>query len=142
IVSTGETVPLIGIDVISEANNHQEQKLETPAESEGVEHLNDPDAIWTTRHLGRRVGEKVSLLINDQAREYVVRGFVPASAQLGGNVVVMDIAAAQAATGTMGRVDRILLSIPKQRDFDYWRQELRAALPPGVELNAQGSQTA
>ena len=142
VVSTGETVPLIGIDVIAEANNHQDQKLKTPQDSENFQHINDPDAIWTTQQLGQQLGVKITLLINDKKREYTVRGFIPKSAPVNGNVVLMDIAAAQSATGKMGRVDRILLKVPDQPSFNFWQQKLRAVLPSGVELNPQGSQTA
>ena len=144
---TGEAVPLIGIDVIAEANSRQERKLENPVDTESLKHINDPDAIWTTRTLGRNVGDKIALLINDQARDYTVRGFIPESAKVGGNAIVMDIGAAQQATGKTGRMDRILLKVPDQPDrgqagFDEWQQRLRSGLPSGVELNAQGSQTA
>ena len=151
VVASGETVPLIAIDVVAEANSHKDQqaqnqnvdsrKIETP-KIDGFKHINDADAIWTTRQLAGKVGDKITLLINDQKRDYTVRGFVPESAQVNGNVVLMDIAAAQNATGKAGHVDRILLKVPEQPGFDVWQQKLRAVLPSGVELNAQGSQTA
>ena len=147
VVASGETVPLIGIDVIAEANSRQDQKLENPVDRESLKHINDPDAVWVTRTLGKKVGDKIALLINDQTREYMVRGFIPESAKAGGDAIAMDIGAAQLATGKAGRIDRILLKVPETPDggqagFDAWQQRLRAALPGGVELNAQGSQTA
>ncbi len=146
VLSTGETVPLIGIDIIAEANRRQNRNLEISEDRDSFQHdifryINDPDAIWTTRRLGHRVGETIALLINDQKRDYIVRGFIPESARVNENVVVMDLAAAQIATGKLGRVDRILLKVPEHPSLEAWQQKLRAVLPSGVALNPQGSQT-
>ncbi len=140
--STGATVPLIGIDVIAEANRHQSRNLEIPQDRDSFQHINDPEAIWTTRRLGHRLGETIALLINDQRRDYVVRGFVPESAQGSEDVVLMDLAAAQKATHKLGRVDRILVKVPDHPGLDVWQQKLRDVLPSGVALNPEGSQTA
>ena len=147
VAATGETLPLIGIDVVAEANSVSGRRVEFAENDESLKRINDADAIWTTRTLGKQIGEKIGLLINDQTREYTVRGFIPEASKAGGNAIAMDIGAAQLATGKTGKVDRILLKVPEQRDggrdgFDAWQQRLRAALPVGVELKAQGSQTA
>jgi putative ABC transport system permease protein len=139
---TGETVPLIGIDVIAEVNRQQVRNLEIEADRDSSQQINDPNAIWTTRHIANRVGETIALLVNDQKRNYVVRGFIPQSAEVSEDVVMMDIAAAQSVTGKVGRVDRILLKVPDNPALDIWQQKLRAILPSGVALNPQGSQTA
>jgi putative ABC transport system permease protein len=138
---TGEAVPLIGIDFIAAANDLR-HPVEFDGGNESFAHINDPDAIWITRVLGRHVGDTIALLINDQTRDYTVRGFIPVSVQMSGDAIVMDIAAAQQATGKMGRVDRILLKVPDQPNIDTWQQRLQAALPAGVTVNPQGSQTA
>ncbi len=141
VVASGEAMPLIGIDVIAEANSEQEQNLELASDKDIFEHINEPDAIWVSHGLGKRVGEKIALLINDQAREYTVRGLIPDTAKVSGNAVVMDIGAAQQATGKTGRVDRILLKVPDQPGIDVWQQRVREALPNGLLVNPQGSQT-
>ncbi len=141
VVATGETVPLIGIDVVAEANRAGTSIGEATS-TEGLRHINDPDAIWITRGLGKAVGEKIQLLINDQVRDYVVRGLIPDSARVGTDAILMDIGAAQQATGKSGRVDRILIRIPDASDFEVWRSRLRQALPSGTLLNAQGTETA
>lgn len=141
VAATGETVPLIGLDLVAAANQLEDQST-MPRQSMGkLDELNDPDAIWTTPSLCREPGCKVALVINDQKRNYTVRGVIPASTA-GGDIVLMDIGAAQQATGRMGRVDRILLRVPDQPGFEYWRDKLRAALPAGVQLSAEGSETA
>jgi putative ABC transport system permease protein len=140
--STGATVPLIGIDVIAEANRQQGRNLVIPNDRDSFQHINDRDAIWTTRRLGYGRGEAITLLINDERRNYVVRGFVPESAQDSEDVVLMDLAAAQNAAHKLGRVDRILLKVPEHPGLAVWQQQLRDVLPRGVALNPEGSQTA
>ena len=95
-----------------------------------------------TRGLGKAVGDSIQLLINDQARPYVVRGLIPDSAQMGTDAILMDIGAAQLATGKSGRVDRILIKVPNSNNFEMWQSRLQQALPAGVLLNAQGTETA
>ena len=53
----------------------------------------------------------------------------------------MDIAAAQRALHRAGRVDRVLLTFPPTPSLDEWEQRIRSALPAGVELRREGSQT-
>jgi putative ABC transport system permease protein len=141
VVATGETVPLIGIDVVAEARVTGTM-IGDATSNEGLRHINDPDAIWVTRGLGKAVRDRIQLLINDQAREYVVRGLIPDSAQVGADAILMDIGAAQLASGKSGRVDRILIKTPDSNDFDNWQSKLQQALPTGVLLNAQGTETA
>ncbi len=95
------------------------------------------------RRTGKSGWEIVSnLLINDHAREYVVRGLIPDSAKMGTDAILMDIGAAQLATGKVGRVDRILIKTPDSNNFEMWQNRLQQALPAGVLLNAQGTATA
>ena len=142
LTATGEGVPLIGIDIVAEANNRERSNLGETTASGIFDHINDADAIWITRSPDRQIGDRIGLLINDQIHDYTVRGFIPDGARASGNAVVMDIAAAQLATGKSGRVDRILLKVPNQPDIDTWEHRLRVILPAGVLLNPQGSQTA
>ncbi len=138
----GETVPLIGIDLIAEANNAAGERVAKDWDWGSLQHINDTDAVWVTHGLGRKVGDHVSLLINDSTKDYVVRGVIPATAQLGTEAVAMDIGAAQIATGKVGRIDRILIKLPQGGDLEEWEGKLRAAMPGGVQLQPQGSQTA
>ena len=141
VAGTGQTVPLIGVDLVAEANNAGAIVGDATA-FDGFEHLNDPDAVWVTRGLKKAVGDNIQLLINDHTRQYVVRGLIPNSAQIGTDAILMDIGAAQLATGKSARVDRILIKIPDASDFDQWQSRLQQALPVGVLLNAQGTETA
>ncbi len=138
----GQTVPLIGIDLIAEANNAPEDRVEKDGDWSSLQHITDTDAVWLTRGLGKKVGDHVSLLINDSSRDYVVRGLIPDAARLGTDAVVMDIGAAQIATGKGAHVDRILIKLPPHADLEEWEGKLRGALPEGIQLQPQGSQTA
>jgi putative ABC transport system permease protein len=141
VASTGESVPLIGLDLIGLANDPRQKKIDAGADTQALDHINDPDAVWISHSLAHRTGEKLVLLINDQTREFTVRGFIPELPQVSGSAVVMDIGAAQVATGRNGRIDRILLKTPDQPRIEIWEQRIRSALPSGVNVTPQGSQT-
>jgi putative ABC transport system permease protein len=145
VVKSGETVPLIGVDMIGEANSADEQTISRAESDAGFRHINDPDAVWVTSGLSKAAGEQIELLVNDRRRVFTVRGVVPDAARVSGDAVVMDIGAAQAVTGKAGRVDRILIRTPEgaefESGFDVWQKRLRDALPAGVLVNAQGSET-
>ena len=144
VVATGRAVPLIGIDVVAEVSKVQ-GKVPISLTFGDVQHINDGDTIWTSRKVGHQVGNKVLLLINDRPREYTVRGLLPdsdnSSPTTGEDVILMDIAAAQKATGKAGKVDRILVKVPDNPGFEVWQERIRAALPVGVQVNVFGSRT-
>lgn len=142
VVGTGQSIPLIGIDMIGAANDPNLQKIDSAQVKEEIRHINDPNTIWVTPGLAQSVGAHLSLLIDDQTRTYEVRGILPGSSDVNGDAVLMDMAAAQMATGKQGRVDRILIRTPAEGDFATWESRLRGALPAGVLLNAQGAETA
>lgn len=142
-VMNGETVPLIGLDLIAEANRAGDTTAAMALEGDwaNLQHLGDADAVWVTHGLGQHVGDRVSLLINDTHQTFTIRGWIPVSARLGSDAVAMDIAVAQRATGKAGRLDRLLIKLPQGSDLDQWQQRLRSELPPGIALRPQGSQT-
>jgi putative ABC transport system permease protein len=145
---TKQTLPLIGLDLVAEGSNHS--GANSPVRFEGLaknqdsakalEDLSSPDTIYVSSSLGRAVGERLPLLINDQVKEYTIRGVYPDSH---GNesAVVMDIAAAQRALHRFARVDRILVKIPDNSSLQVWQQRLATALPAGVDVRAQGTAT-
>src|SRR5258708_11918810 len=53
----------------------------------------------------------------------------------------MDIAVAQRSLNRFGRVDRILLKVPRTPSLEEWQQRLRTVLTAGVEVRPQGSGT-
>src|SRR4051794_19248914 len=84
VVKTGKAVPLIGVDLIGLANERHAEGIDFGNDTQALRHINDPDAVWMTRSLGGRIGEKISLLVNDQRSDYTVRGFLPESARVSG----------------------------------------------------------
>src|ERR1700731_712503 len=147
IPDTKKSLPLIGLDLVAEAGVFEEKpaagtNLSQPqrASLETFEHLGDSDAIWVGASLGPKPGDRLQLLINDRVREYTVRGVYPDS---NGNesAIVMDIAAAQFACTRYGRVDRILLKVPRTPSLEEWTRRFRAVLPAGVDVRPQGAGT-
>src|SRR6266566_819800 len=147
IADTKKSLPLIGVDLVAEAGAFEENStaganLSRPPRTspETFEHLGDSDAIWVGASLGRKPGDRLQLLINDHVREYTVRG-VYADSNGDESAIVMDLAAAQHALARYGRVDRILLKVPKTPSLEDWQQRLRTVLPAGVEVRPQGTGT-
>jgi len=167
VADSKQTLPLIGVDVVAETHRRDAQFLQSVAgdaagsfgcggeasESDssaanrswegGVACLTDPSSIWVGESLHRAAGSRVALLINDEVREYIVRGVYP-DANGNESAVLMDIAAAQRALTRFGRVDRVLIKTPATpaMALEEWQQQLRAVLPPGVEVRPQGASTA
>src|SRR5580704_7268426 len=110
IPDTKKSLPLIGADFVAEGNDPQMDfsnagKLQAQTSSEeAFENLSDNKSIWVGESLGYKAGERVDLLINDQVREYTVRG-VYADSNGNESAILMDIAAAQHALTRYGRVD-------------------------------------
>src|SRR6266576_2479481 len=147
IADTKKSLPLIGVDLVAEAGAFEENStaganLSRPPRTspETFEHLGDSDAIWVGASLGRKPGDRLQLLINDRVREDAVRG-VYADSNGHESAIVMDLAAAQHALARYGRVDRILLKVPKTPSLEDWQQRLRTVLPAGVEVRPQGTGT-
>jgi len=147
IVDTKKSLPLIGLDLVAEAGAFAEnstldskgsQKQETSTET--LEYFTEFDNIWVGSSLGYKAGDHVQILINDQIRDYTVRGVYPDS---NGNesAIVMDIAAAQHALSRYGRVDRILLKVSPKPRFEQWIARVQSALPAGVQVRPQGAGT-
>jgi putative ABC transport system permease protein len=147
IADAKKSLPLIGLDLVAEAGAFEENadagaNVSQPQRTspETFEHLGDSDAIWVGASLGRKPGDRLQLVINDRLREYTVRGVYPDS---NGNesAIVMDIAAAQFALTRYGRVDRILLKVPRTPSLEEWTRRFRASLPVGVDVRPQGTGT-
>ncbi len=147
IVDTKKSLPLIGLDLVAEGSAYAQSESQISAESQKqsaservFEYLGEADSIWVGSSVGYKSGDRIELLINDQVRHYAVRGAYPDS---NGNesAIVMDLAAAQRALARYGRVDRVLLKVPKTPSLEDWQQRLRVVLPAGVEVRTQGAGT-
>jgi putative ABC transport system permease protein len=147
VAGTRKSLPLIGLDLVSQGSGFSQMDSGKAAESpfpktreEGFENSGGFDGIWVGAILGFKAGDHVQLLINDQVHDYMIRGVYPDS---NGNesAIVMDIATAQHALTRYGRVDRILLKVQKTASLEEWQQRLGSVLPAGVELRPQGTGT-
>jgi putative ABC transport system permease protein len=147
IADTKKSLPLIGLDLVAEGSAYTQSESQISAELQSqnaaenlFEHVGDADAIWVGSSLGYKTGDRLALLINDQVRNYTVRGVYPDS---NGNesAIVMDLAAAQHALARYGRVDRVLLKVPQAPSLADWQQRLRSALSAGIEVRPQGAGT-
>lgn len=140
---SGETVPLIGLDLVGDGSSlvaSDRAPANIEFKGEDLKALSDANNIWVSEHLGKNVGDKLRLQVNDRVVEYTVRGLLKDSASAG-DFVVMDIATAQRDLGRSDRVDRVLIDLPASDTLEQWETRLRSALPGGVQLQREGSQT-
>jgi putative ABC transport system permease protein len=141
-VDTQHSFPLLGLDLIAEGDGHEDAAssfhMERPEDA--LKYLGQYDSIWVGQSLVHKAGDRIKLLVNDQVREYTVRGVYP-DANGNAAAVVMDLAAAQVALNRFGRVDRILVKFPPTASLEEWQQRLRGALPTGVEVRPAGTGT-
>ena len=134
--------PLIGLDLIAEGQGNQDvaSTFHVKRPEDALKFLGDYSSVWVGQSLGLATGDRVSLLINDQVHEYVIRGVFP-DANGNASAIVMDMAAAQYALSRFGRVDRILVKVPQTIPLEEWQRRLQAALPAGVEVRPAGTGT-
>lgn len=142
-----KAVPLIGLDLIAERGafeGSQTAKNSTSSqqdpEGEAVTQIAENNAIWVGSSFGRKSGDRVRLLINDQVREFTVRGVYPDSND-DESVILMDLATAQDALRRNGLVDRVLLKVPATPSLEEWQHRFRSVLPAGVRVQPQGTGT-
>ena len=139
VVESKQTLSLIGLDLVAEASEGRASSGFTGAPDDW-KHLSAMDSVWVGESSGRKSGQTIALLINDQVANYTVRGLFP-DANGNAAAIVMDISAAQYALKRFGRVDRILISVPQSPNLEEWQRRLAQALPPGVQLRAAGAGT-
>jgi putative ABC transport system permease protein len=146
ITESKETQPLVGVDMIAEGGKYlAADQAQTEANSNPMgtrlQYLEQSASVWVGSSLKKKAGDQIELLINDQKRMCSVRGVYPDSS---GNdsAIVMDLAGAERALKRSGRLDRILLKLPKNADSESWQKRIAALLPAGAELRPQGTATA
>ncbi len=138
-----QTLPLIGLDLVGDASAFASAEgSQNAAEfsSDDFKSFREGSNVWVSEHLGVKTGDKLRLQVNDETHEYTVRGLLkdPDNA---GNFVLMDIATAQRDLNRVDRVDRVLVNVPDSASIETWESRLKPALPGGVELRREGSQT-
>ena len=139
VAETKRMLPLIGLDLVAQANRGASSFTFSGVDDDW-KYFAAKDSVWVGESLGRKPGEHIALLINDQIATYTVRGVFPDS-NGSAPAVVMDISAAQVALKRIGRIDRVLVQVPHSPSLEDWQQRLRQALPPGVQVRAAGAGT-
>src|SRR4051794_1836857 len=140
-----QTLPLIGLDFIAEGSRLalDRQNDAHPAsspEGDSFKFLMDPQSVWVGSSLNKHNGDQISILINDRVFNCTVRGVYPDS-EGNKNAILMDIAAAQRALNRFGRIDRVLVKVPRGGDVEEFQKKLGEVLPAGVQVRPQGTGT-
>jgi putative ABC transport system permease protein len=147
LADTKQTLPLLGLDFLAEGSHFISQpstnsSTSRPAESpvDFLKLMQEPTSVWVGASLKKKPGDPLPLLFNDQLYLCTVRGVYP---DAGGSesAILMDIAAAQRALGRFGRVDRVLLKLPKEANLDDSQKLIQRLLPAGVDVRPQGTGT-
>ncbi len=143
VTETKKSVVLLGLDLIGEANLLQEKRGEPAFQGSGAEedvskNFSADNSIWAGSSLGLKKDQKVSLIIGDHENTFTVRGVYDDKNQ---SAIIMDIAEAQRALARTGKVDRILIRLPKSQNADILAKQIAALFPPGVEVRSAGTST-
>jgi putative ABC transport system permease protein len=143
IAESKQTLPLIGIDMIAEGRRYESSATVNAAASSFtglLKEIQEPTSVWVGSSLGKKPGEQIELIVNDEARCFTVRGVYDDAG--GDSAMVMDLSGAQRLLKRYGRLDRILVKTPPNAKIEEWETKISQLLPAGVEVRPQGSGTA
>ena len=143
VAGTKKSVVLLGLDLVGEANLLQTKDGRPLVWNFGDEenllaNFSMEDSIWTGSSLGWKKDQRVSLIIGDHERAFIVRGVYEDRNQ---PAIIMDISAAQRALSRTEKVDRILIHTPENEDAGSLTRQISALVPPGVEVRPAGTAT-
>lgn len=138
-----QPVRVLAVDLLSDLHfrDYRYARIETGAKHESLGNyfaLFQPDSIIVpapfAAERGLRIGSRVTMNVLGRRAELVVRGILeaegPATA-FNGNIIVCDIATAQRNFGLTGKLSRIDLLVPEERET---RVLSRIALPAGARV--------
>jgi len=134
----GETIQLLGLDLLDEAGRRGFALTQRPAEA-AFDDLLAADSVYLGRQLAeesqRSTGDRLDVLAGSRQVRLRVAGIIrgdEARASLWNQVAIMDIAAAQVLFGSAGRLDRIELETEPDRSAEAVAAEVKKVLPPHV----------
>ena len=144
--SGSESLRVLGIDILSDRSFRDYRLLEferqqrEPSTREFLDLLIDPASIILTEKFAQRfgfaTGSQIRLTLGDRPQNFVIRGLLrnegPARA-MDGNLVLMDIAAAQLALNRLGWIDRLELLPDGGTSLETLREEIQRRLPAGLQ---------
>jgi putative ABC transport system permease protein len=147
VTESKQTLPLIGLDLVTEGSRYISQSVasdltsgQSNFENNTLRFLEEPTSVWVGASLKKKPGDSLELLVNDQTILCTVRG-VYADSDGNENAILMDLAGAQRALHRYGRVDRILLKVPESEAPEEWISRLKPLVPEGVVIRLQGTGT-
>jgi putative ABC transport system permease protein len=138
----GELLFVLGIDVLLDPQVRDYRVIASQdADRESLRLLFDPATLFLSdtfaRRHGLRLGDSLVLLTPRGRQAYIIRGLLaphgPAKA-LGGNLIVMDLEAAQGAFQKSGKLDRVDLVLHAGVPVDTVQEALQARLGKGVKV--------
>jgi len=145
--SPGQTLEILGLDLLSEARTRGFQILEAETEA-ALEALLAPDALYLGRQVAADWNLGVGSIIEGTVGGRLIRlrvvGLIhneAARSSLWDRLAVMDIAAAQLLFQSIGRLDRIELVTTPDRPLDDIAASLRAVLPPHLVVQRPTQRT-
>ena len=143
-----ESVQVYGVDLLAEADQLG-FRLERGAGEDALNDLLKRDSVYVGRQLGAdwnlRRGSTLEARAGSRLMRVRVAGVVEGTDRPGSywnRVVIMDVAAAQAAFDMIGRLDRIEIVTAPDRTADEVAVALRAVLPPSVVVERPAQRTA
>jgi putative ABC transport system permease protein len=135
----GAPLSIVALDLL-EAVDLNGIRVQDPSWS--FETLLSPDSVFIGHRLALEwsleIGSPLSLIIGARRYDLIVQGLIEPESGLAtawDRMAVMDIAAAQALFGLVGRVDRIDLVTVPQAHPERIAEEIRAWLPPPLKIN-------
>jgi len=138
----GQPLIVVGLDLLEAADIKGVRVTGGGQPEPSFDSLLAPDAIFVGRRLASdwslEVGRKLDLFVGPARFSVTVRGIVEAQTGVPSaweSMAVMDIAAAQALFGLVGRLDRIDLVTEPTMPVGAVAEELQALLPPAVTVS-------
>jgi putative ABC transport system permease protein len=138
----GKSLVVMGLDLL-EAAGERNFRLETEAGAEPtLDPLLEPNAVFIGARLAAEwslsAGSELELLVGASPHRLVVRGVVESDSGVRTaweHLAVMDIAAAQALFGSVGRLDRIDLITDPARPVEEIAAGIEPLLPPPLTIH-------
>lgn len=150
----GSSVEILGVDLLSDGPFRRyllpggEDLEEGLTRETFLDLLADPERVIVPAALAGRLGlfegSRLSLLIRDQRRDFVVGAVLEqegAARAFGGNLIVMDIAAAQLALQRFGTLDRIDVLVHRREDVEAVARRLVEELPEPLVVSRPEERT-
>lgn len=148
---TGELLTVHGVDI----TNERALRVYDARDVGGVQlddplvFLNQPDSVVLTRAFAARrglsVGSQIALMTPTGRRTFTVRALLEAQGVarvFGGNLIVMDLFAAEAAFTRPGFVNRVDVVVDRAEDLAQVSDSIAAVLPKGLSVEAPSQRKA